>query len=128
MNTFGIRDAGRVTGPGAFKAVPSVDVPAGAIFMPSYSTSPQFGVADRPVAKDKTGAFWTSGVYAFEKPEGWSSVAGQKVYWKPKSAADGDLSATPSTGAVAIGFEVVQPDIPDSLIYVDLIRPTGLEA
>ena len=113
MNTFGIRDAGRVTGPGAFKAVPSVDVPAGAIFMPSYSTSPQFGVADRPVAKDKTGAFWTSGVYAFEKPEGWSSSPGQKVYWKPKSAVD--------------GVAVVQPDIPDSLIYVDLVRPTNLE-
>lgn len=127
MNTFGVRDAGRVSGPGAFKSVPGVDVPAGRIFMPAYSTSPQFGVADRPVAKGKTGAFWTSGVYAFEKPQDWSSSPGQTVYWKPTSAVDGTLAATASTGAVAIGFEVVQPDVPDSLIYVDLARPTGLE-
>lgn len=126
---FGNRIAGtRVSEGGGFYAIPGADVPAGAIFMPKYASSAQFGVPEIPVAKGRLGFFATSGTFAFARPDGFTSSAGQAVYYAPTDAVSGTLSATSASDSVFVGWEVVRPDIPTDLIYVDLARPSALES
>lgn len=135
---FGLRRAGtRVCDGGGFYAEvpksddPSVDappVPAGAIFMPSFATSPQFGVAETEVKAGELGWFATDGTFAFAAPPSHVSTAGQAIYYAPTDMASGTLSASPTSGAVLLGWEVVRSGIPDGLIYVALTRPTALES
>lgn len=128
-DNFGKRTAGtRVSNEGGFYAVPAANVAAGAVFMPKYASSAQFGIAEIPVASGTLGFFATSGTFAFEKPEGFTSSAGQEVFYAPTDAKSGEISASSSAGAVLLGWEVVRPDIPAGLIYVDLARPAALEA
>ena len=126
MDTFGKITSGRVADGGRFNAIPAANVPASAIFMPAYSASPLFGVAEYPVAAGEQGAFATSGVFAFDKPSGWTSSVGQAVYNKPTAAAAGTLSASSSAGAVKIGYEITVNADDKLLVY--LTPPTALES
>ncbi|MBR4753140.1 MAG: DUF2190 family protein [Thermoguttaceae bacterium] len=129
MSEFGKRIVGsRVSNGDGFYAVPAANVAAGAIFMPKYASSAQFGVAEIPVASGQLGFFATSGTFAFEKPEAHTSSAGQAIYYAPTDAKSGEISASSAEGSVLLGWEVVRPDIPAGLIYVDIARPTALEA
>lgn len=138
MDKFGLRRAGtRVCDGGGFYAVPpksddenvvSPPVPAGAIFMPAYATSPRFGVAETEVKAGELGWFADSGTFAFDAPAEHVSVAGQAIYYAPTDASTGTLSTTPASGSVLLGWEVVRSGIPDGLIYVALARPTALES
>lgn len=126
---FGNRTAGsRVASGGGFYAKPAVDVPAGAIFMPKYAASALFGIAEAPVAAGELGYFATSGTFVFEKPVSHTSSAGQPIYYAPTDAASGSISASASSGAVLIGWEVLRDDVPDGLISIDIARPTALES
>ncbi len=124
---FGKTANGRLSDGGRFYAIPAANVAANAIFMPAYSTSACFGVAEYPVDSGKLGAFATEGVFAFDKPTGWTSSAGQAVYYKPTSAVAGSLSATSSSGAVMIGFEV-PANAPADKLCVYLVRPAALQS
>ncbi len=126
-DNFGAIQAGRAFIGGRFYATPSVSVGANEIFMPAYSTSPLFGVAEYPVEAGKLGAFATDGTFVFNAPDGWTSVAGQPIYWAPTSATKGSFSTTPSSGSVLLGFEVTA-NIPAGKIGVFLARPTALES
>lgn len=126
-DNFGAIQAGRAFIGGRFYATPSVSVGANVIFMPAYSTSPLFGVAEYPVEAGKLGAFATDGTFVFDAPEGWTSSAGQSVYWAPTSATEGSFSTTGSTGSVLLGFEVTA-NVPAGKIGVFLARPTALES
>lgn len=119
-DTFGNAYIGRDYEGDKFYAVPPADVAANAIFCPAPTTSGQFGVAEYPVEANSLGAFATKGTFAFPKPEGWVSVAGQRVYYAPTTAVSGDFSTTSASGSIPIGYEVVRPGIPDNQIYVDL--------
>ena len=117
---------GRCTTGGRFYAIPSANVPTNVIFMPAYSTSPLFGVAEYPVKSGELGAFATEGTFEFAKPDGWTSAAGQAVYWSPTSAVAGSFVAAASAaeGDVKIGFEVIMPQ--RSGLCVMLTPPTEL--
>lgn len=115
-DNFGKIQSGRVTDGDRFYAVPAADVAANVIFMPAYATSPFFGVAEYPCKAGIKGAFATTGVFAFDKPEGHTSAAGKAIYYKPSSAVAGALSATSSSGAVRIGYEVVADAPADKLL------------
>lgn len=104
-DTFGIGQSGRIYGGGRFYAIPAVDVAANAIFMPAFSSSPFFGVAEYPVNSGKPGSFATEGTFAFAKPDGFVSSPGQAVYYKPTSAAEGTISSAKLEGSVLIGYE-----------------------
>lgn len=126
-DNFGKRLAGtRVSNEGGFYSVPASDVPAGAVFMPKYAASAQFGIPEIPVASGTLGFFATSGTFAFEKPDGHSSAVGQALYYAPTDAKTGTISTTASNGAVLLGWEVVRDGAPDDVIYVDIARPTAL--
>ncbi len=126
---FGSRRAGtRVCDGGGFYAVPAADAAAGAIFMPAYATSPQFGVAETETKAGSLGWFATDGTFAFAAPASHVSQAGQAIYYAPTSATTGTLSTTSSKGAVLLGREVVRPGIPEGLIYVVLERPAALQS
>lgn len=105
-DTFGKTQSGRLYDGGRFYATPAANVAANVIFMPAYSSSALFGVAEYPVKSGEIGAFATEGTFAFAKPDGFESSAGQPIYYKPTSAVAGTLSASASEGAVKIGFEV----------------------
>lgn len=119
-DNFGKTAPGRLTDGGKFYATPSANVAANAIFMPAYSTSPLFGIAEYPVVSGKVGAFTTEGTFAFARPDGFTTSAGQAVYYKPTSAVAGTISASSSTGAVVLGYEVVPPGLPSDKIAVYL--------
>lgn len=119
-DTFGNAYIGRAYEGEKFYAVPAIDVPANAVFCPAPTTSGQFGVAEYPVAANQLGAFATRGTFGFDRPDGWVSVAGQRVYYSPTTAVEGTFSTTSATGAIPIGFEVVRPGIPADQIFVDL--------
>jgi hypothetical protein len=119
-DNFGNAYIGRAYEGGKFYSVPAIDVPANAIFCPAPTTSGQFGVAEYPVAANALGAFATIGTFAFEKPESWTSVAGQRVYYTPTTAAEGTFSTTSASGAIPVGFEVVRPGVADDQIYISL--------
>ena len=124
-DTFGRNESGRLYGAGRFYATPAANVAANAIFMPAYSSSPLFGVAEYPVKSGEIGSFATEGTFAFAKPNGFESSAGQAIYYKPTSAVAGTLSASSSTGAVCIGYEV-PANAPADKLCVFLTPPTGL--
>lgn len=126
-DSFGAVQNGRATVGGRFYAIPAVSVAANAIFMPAYSTSPLFGVAEYPVEAGKLGAFATDGVFVFAKPAGWTSAAGKPVYWTPTAAAAGSFSATASSGDVLVGYEITA-NIPADKLGVFLAKPTALES
>lgn len=126
-DTFGKNGSGRLYDGGRFYATPAADVAANAIFMPAYSTSPLFGVAEYPVKSGQLGSFATEGTFAFAKPAGFTSSAGQAIYYAPTSAVAGTLSASSSAGAVLIGFEVPS-NAPADKLCVYLTRPNALEA
>lgn len=125
-DSFGKNINGRVTTGGRFYATPAANVPANAVFMPAYSTSPLFGIAEYPVKSGELGAFATDGVFEFTKPEGWTSAAGQAVYYSPTSAVAGSFVAAASAaeGDVKIGFEVLCPG--RTGLCVMLIPPSDL--
>ena len=135
---FGLRRPGtRVCDGGGFYAevpkseesnVPSPSIPAGAIFMPSFATSPQFGVAETEVKAGELGWFANDGTFAFAAPESHVSIAGQAIYYAPTDAANGTFSTAPTPGSVLLGYEVVRPGIPYGVFYVALARPTALES
>lgn len=114
-DTFGLAQNGRAQVGGRFYATPAAAVDANVIYMPKYSASPFFGIAERPVAAGALGAFATEGIFAFDKPDGLTSSVGQAIYYAPTSAVAGTLSATPSTGAVRLGYEVECPDVSGKL-------------
>ena len=120
VDTFGSGYIGRAYEGGKFYATPAIDVAANDIFCPAPTTSGQFGVAEYPVAANELGAFATVGTFAFDRPESWVSVAGQRVYYTPTTAVEGTLSTTSATGAIPIGYEVVRADTPVGQILVDL--------
>lgn len=126
-DTFGKNESGRLYGSGRFYATPAANVAANAIFMPAYSTSPLFGVAEYPVKSGEIGSFATEGTFAFAKPDGFESSAGQAIYYKPTSAVAGTLSASSSSGAVCIGYEVPS-NAPSDKLCVFLTSPTALVA
>lgn len=128
-DTFGAVQNGRATVGGRFYAVPATDVAANAIFMPAYSASPLFGVAEYPVNSGELGAFATDGVFVFDKPAGWTSAAGQPVYWSPTSAVAGTIvaAASAAAGDVLLGFEITA-NIPANKLGVYLAKPTDLVA
>lgn len=128
-DTFGAVQNGRATIGGRFYAIPSANVAANVIFMPAYSTSPLFGVAEYPVKSGDLGSFATEGVFVFDKPEGWTSAAGQQVYWSPTSAVAGSFvdASDAATGDVLVGFEITA-NIPAGKLGVFLARPTDLVA
>lgn len=126
-DNFGAIQAGRAFVGGRFYAAPSVSVGANVIFMPAYSTSPLFGVAEYPVEAGTLGAFATDGTFVFNAPDGWSSAVGQPVYWAPTSATEGAFSTTASAGSVLLGFEVTA-NIPAGKLGVFLARPNALES
>lgn len=119
-DNFGNAYIGRAYEGASFYAVPPVDVPANAVFCPAPTTSGQFGIAEYPVVANQLGAFATRGTFAFERPEGWSSVAGQRVYYTPSTAVEGTFSTTSATGAIPFGFEVVRPGEPTGQIFIDI--------
>ena len=126
-DNFGKRLEGtRVSNEGGFYSAPASNVAAGAIFMPKYATSAQFGVPEIPVEAGKLGFFATSGTFAFAKPDGHVSVAGQEIYYAPTDATTGTISTTAANGSVLLGWEVVRDGAPDDVIYVDVARPTAL--
>lgn len=126
-SAFGAAQNGRTQRDGRFYAIPTANIPANTIYMPAYSTSPFFGINEAPIPANSLGAFATAGIFAFEFPESWTSAAGQAVYYKPTSATTGTLSASKSSGAVRIGFEVFQPDVSGKLCVY--IQPgAGLES
>lgn len=117
---FGAAQIGRAQTNGRFYATPAANVAANTIYMPAYSTSPFFGIAEAPVPANQLGAFATEGIFIFEKPDGWTSVTGQAVYWTPSSATTGELSATAESGSVRIGYEVESPGVTGMLcVYVE---------
>ena len=124
-DNFGKNGSGRLYDGGRFYAVPAANVAANALFMPAYSSSPLFGVAEYPTNAGKLGSFATEGTFAFPKPAGFTSSAGQAIYYKPTSAVAGTLSASSSTGAVCIGYEV-PANAPADKLCVFLTPPTGL--
>ena len=113
-DSFGAVQNGRATVGGRFYAIPAANVAANSIFMPAYSTSPLFGVAEYPVEAGKLGAFATDGVFVFAKPAGWTSAAGS-------------FSATASSGDVLVGYEITA-NIPADKLGVFLAKPTALES
>lgn len=120
-DNFGTRALGRVYEGGKFYSVPTVDVPANAIYFPKATTSPttaNFGVAEYPVAAGELGAFAKVGTFAFPKPNGWTDNDGRAVYYKPTSRVAGTFLAASETGAVVIGKEVVVPNKPDDQLWV----------
>ncbi|MBP3530404.1 MAG: hypothetical protein J6K25_04380 [Thermoguttaceae bacterium] len=140
---FGLRRPGTrvVDGGGFYAEVPKSDdpsvaappVPAGAIFMPSFATSPQFGVAETKVEAGELGWFADEGTFAFgvddfAAPESYERKAGQAIYYAPTDAASGAFSTSPTPGSVLLGWEVVRPGIPDGVFYVALARPAALES
>lgn len=126
-DNFGAVQNGRATVGGRFYAVPATDVAANAIFMPAYSTSPLFGVAEYPVKSGALGAFATDGVFVFDKPESWTDAAGQAVYWNPTSAIAGTFSASSASGAVLVGYQITA-NIPANKLGIFLARPNALES
>ena len=126
-DNFGAIQNGRATVGGRFYAIPGANVAANSIFMPAYSTSPLFGVAEYPVKSGELGSFATEGVFVFDKPAGWSASAGQAVYWSPTSAVAGSFvaAASASAGDVLVGFEITA-NIPAGKLGVFLARPTEL--
>lgn len=118
-DSFGKITAGRVTDGDRFYAVPAANVAGNVIFMPAYSTSALFGVAEYPVKSGELGAFATSGTFAFAKPDSFVSSAGQEIYYKPTSAVAGTISASSSTGAVRIGYEITA-NAPADKVFVYL--------
>lgn len=125
-DTFGTTANGRIYGGGRFYATPAADVAANVIFMPKYSASPLFGVAEYPVKSGEIGSFATEGTFVFDAPDGFTSSAGQAIYYKPSSAVAGALSTTSSAGAVCIGFEV-PANAPAGKLAVYLTQPSALE-
>ncbi len=119
-DTFGNAYIGRAYEGEKFYAVPAIDVPANAVFCPAPTTSGQFGIAEYPVAANQLGAFATRGTFSFDRPDGWVSVAGQRVYYSPTTAVEGTFSTTSATGAIPIGFEIVRSGIPADQIFIDL--------
>lgn len=118
-DTFGVVTSGRVQQDGRFYAIPASSLDANTVYMPAYSTSPFFGINEVPIAANALGAFATTGIFAFDFPESWNSVAGQAVYYKPTSASTGTISASKSSGAVRLGYEVIQPNITGKLcVYI----------
>lgn len=126
-DTFGKNQSGRLYDGGRFYATPAANVAANVIFMPAYSSSPLFGVAEYPVKSGEIGAFATEGTFAFAKPAGFVSSAGQAIYYKPTSAVAGTLSASSSEGAVKIGYEVPS-NAPGDKLCVFLAPGGALEA
>lgn len=124
---FGNAGSGRLYDGGRFYAVPAADVAANGIFMPAYSTSPLFGVAEYPTQAGKLGSFAVEGTFAFDKPNGFVSSPGQAIYYAPTSAVAGTLSATKASGSVLIGHEV-PANAPADKLCVFLTRPTALES
>jgi hypothetical protein len=119
-DNFGNAYIGRAYEGASFYAVPTVAVPANAVFCPAPTTSGQFGIAEYPVEAGALGAFATRGTFAFDRPEGWSSVAGQRVYYTPTTAVEGTFSTTSASGAIPFGFEVVRPGEPTGQIFIDV--------
>lgn len=116
---FGAAQIGRAQTNGRFYAIPAANVAANVIYMPAYSTSPFFGIAEAPVPAGSLGAFATEGIFIFNLPAGWTSSIGQAVYWTPTSATTGALSATAASGSVRIGYEVASPGVDGMLcVYV----------
>lgn len=116
---FGAAQIGRAQTNGRFYAIPAANVAANVIYMPAYSTSPFFGIAEAPVPAGSLGAFATEGIFIFNLPAGWTSSVGQAVYWTPTSATTGALSATAASGSVRIGYEVASPGVDGMLcVYV----------
>ena len=126
-DTFGAVQNGRATVGGRFYAVPATNVAANAIFMPSYSASPLFGIAEYPVNSGELGAFATDGVFVFDKPAGWTDGAGKPVYWSPTSAVAGSFAATASSGDVLVGYQITA-NIPANKLGIYLAKPTALES
>lgn len=126
-DTFGAIQNGRAFANGRFYAVPSANVPANTVFMPAYSTSPLFGIAEYPVESGKLGAFATEGTFIFDQPAGWSASAGQAVYYSPTSAVAGSFvaAASASAGDVLVGFEVTA-NIPAGKLGIFLTRSNEL--
>lgn len=127
-DTFGITPSSRLTDGSKFYATPAVNVAANTIFMPAYSTSPLFGVAEYPVTAGELGAFSTDGVFAFNLGEGVSATIGSPIFYSPTSAVAGTFSTSSSEGAVLIGFCVNAPGLGAGLTAVKLINPLALEA
>lgn len=126
-DNFGAVQNGRATVGGRFYAIPGADVAANTVFMPAYSTSPLFGVAEYPVKSGELGAFATDGVFVFDKPAGWTSAAGQPVYYSPTSAVAGSFvaAASAAAGDVLCGYEITA-NIPANKLGVFLAKPTAL--
>lgn len=120
-DTFGQAPNSRLQSTGGrFYATPAANVAANAVFMPKYASSPFFGIAEYPVEAGKLGAFAREGVFAFDIPEGFTSSVGQPIYYAPTSGVAGTLSASPSSGAVRLGYEVEMPDISGKLcVFID---------
>lgn len=114
-DNFGQAQNGRAQVGGRFYAKPVTDVPANTIYMPAYASSALLGINEIPIASGQLGAFSTEGVFAFDIPDDWTSSVGQIVYYKPTSATEGTISATKSSGAVRLGYEVEEPGVTGKL-------------
>lgn len=120
-DNFGARKLGRVYEGGKFYSVPTVDVPANAIYFPRSTTSPgssNWGVAEYPVKAGELGAFAKVGTFAFPKPDTWTSNDGRAVYYAPTNKTTGTFAAASASNNALIGKEVVVPGIPEDQIWV----------
>ena len=127
-DNFGQTPSSRLTDGSKFYATPAVNVAANAIYMPAYSTSALFGVAEYPVQAGELGAFTTDGVFAFDLGAGVAPTIGAPVYYEPTSAIAGTFATTASAGAVCVGFAVEAPGLTNGLTAIKLARPLALEA
>ena len=104
---FGGKKDGRQTTGATFYDVPAVPVNANALYFPNFPASPFFGIVEYPVAAGDLGAFSTAGVFVFDKPVGWIDNAGRKVFYRPKTAATGEIVAQEIKGDVFIGYQII---------------------
>lgn len=118
-DTFGQRIDGRAYEGEKFYSIPSENIEANSIFCP-LATSGQFGVAEIPVASGALGAFSKRGTFVFAKPDGWTSVNGQPVYYTPTTQGTGAFTTSKGAGTIFVGFEVVVPGISATQIYIDI--------
>ena len=127
-DNFGKGGASRLTDGTKFYAIPAVNVPANAVFMPAYSISPLYGIAEYPVTSGNLGAFSTEGVFAFNLGADVTISVGGAVYYEPTSAVAGTFSGSASEGAIKLGYVVYAPGLAPGLTAVKLIPALSLEA
>ncbi len=122
MNNFGQSQNGqREHEGGGFYSTPSIAIPAGTVYRPN-NLSMLFGIPDYPVAAGERKWFNNANlgdVRKFARPDGWTSIEGQKVYW---NFVENTIDAN---GGLLIGYEVdslplVGSGAVSSVVYVVL--------